>query len=103
MRCVLTVCLPLFSNILQDQDAWGGSTGSKKGDVWVYALGGDRVRARCAHLRCQGVCTCEYVSEDLFGDCERYKPDAAAMRDLWNHELDANEHEAASVGSILLR
>ncbi|KAJ7861193.1 hypothetical protein B0H14DRAFT_2576144 [Mycena olivaceomarginata] len=87
----------------EDQDAWGGSTGSKKGDVWVYALGGDRVRARRAHLRCQGVCTCEYVSEELFGDCERYEPDAAAMRDLWNHELDANEHEAASVGSILSR
>ncbi|KAF8169713.1 hypothetical protein K438DRAFT_1941251 [Mycena galopus ATCC 62051] len=64
----------------EDQDAWGGSTGSKNGDVWVYALGRDRVRARRAHLR-QGVCT--------------------SMRDLWNHELDANEHEAASVGSIL--
>ncbi|KAJ7885926.1 hypothetical protein B0H14DRAFT_2563623 [Mycena olivaceomarginata] len=25
------------------------------------------------------------------------------MRDLWNHELDANEHEAAYVGSILSR
>ncbi|KAJ7302863.1 hypothetical protein DFH08DRAFT_826189 [Mycena albidolilacea] len=76
----------------EDQDAWGGSAGSKKGDVWVYALGGD-----C------GVCTCEYVSEELFGDWKRYEPNAAAMRDLWNHELDANEHEAASVASILSR
>jgi hypothetical protein len=33
----------------------------------VYALGEDRVRAHRAHLRCQGVCTCEYVSEELFG------------------------------------
>ncbi|KAJ7315705.1 hypothetical protein DFH08DRAFT_820276 [Mycena albidolilacea] len=67
----------------EDQDVWGGSTGSKKGDMWVYALGGDRVPACRAHLRCQGVCT--------------------SMRDLWNHKLDANEYEAASVGSILSR
>ncbi|KAJ7106000.1 hypothetical protein C8R44DRAFT_745647 [Mycena epipterygia] len=87
----------------EDQDAWAGSTGSKNGDVWVHAFGKDRVRARRVHLRCQGVCTCEYVSEELFGDCERYEPDEAAMRDLWNHELDANEREAASAGSILSR
>ncbi|KAJ7660302.1 hypothetical protein DFH06DRAFT_1044030 [Mycena polygramma] len=87
----------------EDQDAWGGSTGSKNGDVWVHAFGEDRVRARRVHLRCQGVRTCEYVSEELFGDCERYEPDEVAMRDLWNHELDANEREAASAGSILSR
>ncbi|KAJ6466023.1 hypothetical protein C8R47DRAFT_42593 [Mycena vitilis] len=68
----------------EDQDAWGGSTGSKNGDVWVHAFGEDRVRARRVHLKCQGVRTCEYVSEELFGDCERYEPDEAAMRDLWN-------------------
>ncbi|KAJ7055170.1 hypothetical protein C8F01DRAFT_1088528 [Mycena amicta] len=67
----------------EDQDAWGGSTGSKHGDVWVEAFDGGRVRARRVHLRCQGVRT--------------------SMRDLWNHELDANEHEAASAGSILSR
>lgn len=61
------------------------------------------MRARRVHLRCQGVRTCEYVSEELFGDCERYEPDEAAMRDLWNHELDANEREAASAGLILSR
>ncbi|KAJ6487476.1 hypothetical protein C8R47DRAFT_1127593 [Mycena vitilis] len=87
----------------EDQDAWGGSTGSKNGDVWVHAFGEDRVRARRVHLKCQGVRTCEYVSEELFGDCERYEPDEAAMRDLWNHELDSNEREAASAGSILSR
>ncbi|KAJ7915765.1 hypothetical protein B0H13DRAFT_1871770 [Mycena leptocephala] len=87
----------------EDQDAWAGSTGSKNGDVWVHVFGKDRVRARRVHLRCQGVRTCEYVSEELFGDCERYEPDEAAMRDLWNHELDANEREAASAGSILSR
>ncbi|KAJ7336725.1 hypothetical protein DFH08DRAFT_813048 [Mycena albidolilacea] len=29
--------------------------------------------------------------------CERYEPKMEAMRELWNHELDANEKEAASV------
>ncbi|KAF7322576.1 hypothetical protein HMN09_00036100 [Mycena chlorophos] len=88
----------------QDQDAWGGSTGSPStGDAWVYAFGPKRVRCRRAHLKCKGVSTCEHVSEELFGDCERLEPDPAAMRDLWNHELDANEREAASAESILSR
>ncbi|KAJ7872495.1 hypothetical protein B0H14DRAFT_3131545 [Mycena olivaceomarginata] len=75
----------------EDQDAWDGSTGhaGPKGDVWVYAFSGERVRARRAQLRC-----CEFVSEELFGD---------SMRDLWNHELDANEREAASPEAILSR
>ncbi|KAJ7692952.1 hypothetical protein B0H14DRAFT_2199871, partial [Mycena olivaceomarginata] len=86
----------------EDQDAWDGSTGhaGPKGDVWVYAFSGERVRARRAELRCKGICVCEFVSEELFGDCERFEPDEQAMRDLWNHELDANEREAASPEAI---
>ncbi|KAJ7798700.1 hypothetical protein B0H14DRAFT_3156797 [Mycena olivaceomarginata] len=89
----------------EDQDAWDGSTGhaGPKGDVWVYAFSGERVRARRAQLRCKGICVCEFVSEELFGDCERFEPDEQAMRDLWNHELDANEREAASPEAILSR
>ncbi|KAJ7829922.1 hypothetical protein B0H14DRAFT_3143733 [Mycena olivaceomarginata] len=89
----------------QDQDAWDGSTGhaGPKGDVWVYAFSGERVRARRAQLRCKGICVCEFVSEELFGDCERFEPDEQAMRDLWNHKLDANEREAASPEAILSR
>ncbi|KAJ7875255.1 hypothetical protein B0H14DRAFT_3859475 [Mycena olivaceomarginata] len=74
-----------------------------KGDVWVYAFSGERVRAQRAQLRCKGICVCEFVSEELFGDCERFEPDEQAMRDLWNHELDANEREAASPEAILSR
>ncbi|KAJ7203077.1 hypothetical protein GGX14DRAFT_652541 [Mycena pura] len=84
----------------EDQDAWDGSTGhaGPRGDVWVYAFSesGDR-------LGCKGVCVCEYVSEELFGDCERFEPDPSAMVDLWNHELNANEQEAASPEAILSR
>ncbi|KAJ7215836.1 hypothetical protein GGX14DRAFT_391519 [Mycena pura] len=92
----------------EDQDSWGdGSTGNpKSGDAWVYALGGDPergVRCRRVQLNCRGVRTCEYVSEELFGDCERFAPDLGATMDLWNHELDANEREAASADSILSR
>ena len=46
---------------------------------------------------------CEYVMEELFGDCERFEPDPSAMVDLWNHELEANEREAASPEAILSR
>lgn len=89
----------------QDQDAWDGSTGhaGPKGDVWVYAFSGECVRARPAQLRCKGICVCEFVSEELFGDCEQFEPDEQAMRDLWNYELDANEREAASPEAILSR
>ena len=41
--------------------------------------------------------------EELFGDCERFEPDPSAMVDLWNHELEANEREAASPEAILSR
>ena len=98
-------CHKCRSNSSQDQDAWDGSTwhAGPRGDVWVYAFSesGDRVRARRAQLGCKGVCVCEYVSEELFGDCERFEPDPSAMIDLWNHELDANEQAAASLEAIL--
>ncbi|KAJ7052354.1 hypothetical protein C8F01DRAFT_1332885 [Mycena amicta] len=87
----------------EDQDAWDGSTGHIKGDVWVHAFSGEKVRARRAQLRCRGVCMCEFASEELFGDCERFEPDVGAMQDLWNHELDANDREAASPEAILSR
>ncbi|KAF7310153.1 hypothetical protein MIND_00388700 [Mycena indigotica] len=87
----------------EDQDAWDGSTGHKRGDVWVYAFGEQRVRARRAQLRCKGVMTCEHASEELFADCERFEPDEEVMHDLWSHELDANEREAASVEAIMSR
>jgi hypothetical protein len=90
---------------LQDQDAWDGSTGyaSSKGDVWVYAFSGECMRARRAQLRCKDIYVCEFVSEELFGDYEWFEPDKQAMRDLWNHELEANEREAASPEAILSR
>ncbi|KAJ7635373.1 hypothetical protein FB45DRAFT_1026254 [Roridomyces roridus] len=87
----------------EDQDAWEGSSGHKNGDVWVYAFSGEQVRARRAQLQCKGVNVCEYMSEEVFGDCERYEPDVSAMQDLWIHELDANKREAASPDAILSR
>ncbi|KAJ7627442.1 hypothetical protein FB45DRAFT_868661 [Roridomyces roridus] len=90
----------------EDQDAWEGSTGHVAGDVWVTSAfngEGKRVRARRAQLTCKGVNVCEYTSEEIFGDCERYEPDSDAMQDLWIHELDANEREAASPEAILSR
>ncbi|KAJ7605810.1 hypothetical protein FB45DRAFT_1140840 [Roridomyces roridus] len=90
----------------EDQDAWEGSTGHVAGDVWVTSAfngEGKHVRAQRAQLTCKGVNVCEYTSEEIFGDCERYEPDSDAMQDLWIHELDANEREAASPEAILSR
>ncbi|KAJ7321687.1 hypothetical protein DFH08DRAFT_818550 [Mycena albidolilacea] len=39
--------------------------------------------------------------KELFAGCEQYEPNMEAMRELWNHELDANEKEAASVWGII--
>ncbi|KAJ7337368.1 hypothetical protein DFH08DRAFT_252732 [Mycena albidolilacea] len=86
----------------EDQDGSSGHAGPK-GDVWVYAFSEERVRARRAQLQCKGIYVCEFVSEELFGDCERFEPDEQAMRDLWNHELDANDCEAAAPEAILSR
>lgn len=90
--------------VLQDQESWGGSAGHTKGDVHVYGLTSDlseKLLCRRCHLKCNGVDTCEFIDPALFAECERYEPDEAAMRELWNHELDANEREAASAMGII--
>ncbi|KAJ7776657.1 hypothetical protein DFH07DRAFT_980918, partial [Mycena maculata] len=76
----------------QDQESWGGSVGHKKGDTWASGFTSDLSKAvycRRAHLTCN--------------DCERFEVDEAAMRELWNHELNANEREAASAPGIMSR
>ncbi|KAF7366386.1 hypothetical protein MSAN_00895300 [Mycena sanguinolenta] len=90
----------------KDQDSWKGSTGHSNGDVQVYNLGPDPekpILCRRAQLYCNGVDVCEFIDPELFEGCERYEPDMDAMRELWNHELDANENEAASAWGIISR
>jgi hypothetical protein len=91
--------------LFQDQESWGrGSSGHKKGDVLVRGFTknlDERFFCRRVHLKCNGVDTCEYIDRELFAGCERFEPDLDAMRALWNHELEANEAEAASVSGIL--
>lgn len=53
----------------------------------------ERIQCRRAHLTCNGVHTCEFFDEKLFQNCERFEPDEEAMRELWNHELVANQKE----------
>ncbi|KAF7325502.1 hypothetical protein MKEN_00399200 [Mycena kentingensis (nom. inval.)] len=90
----------------EDQDSWRSSGGHADGDGEVFGFFDDvsiGVQAKRIHHHCNGVRICELVPEELFADCERYAPDPAAALDLWHHQLDANENEARSVGSILLR
>ncbi|KAF8237375.1 hypothetical protein L208DRAFT_1375637 [Tricholoma matsutake] len=84
----------------EDQESWGGLSGHTKGDAQAAGFEDDHnVKILCQHaqLTCNGVDTCQYIDPALFGDCEHYEPDEDAMHELWNHELDANEHEASSV------
>ncbi|KDQ55534.1 hypothetical protein JAAARDRAFT_79892 [Jaapia argillacea MUCL 33604] len=88
---------------LQDQESWGGSTGSKTSNCDVSGLADHPVKCRRAHLSCNGVDTCEFFDSKLFEGCERYEPDEDATRELWNHELDENEKEALLSVGILTR
>ncbi|KAJ7511384.1 hypothetical protein B0H11DRAFT_2387169 [Mycena galericulata] len=90
----------------KDQESWGGSAGHAKGDVMVFGLASDpekQVLCRRCDLKCNGVDTCEFIDPDLFADCDRFEVDKTAMQELWNHELNANEREAASASGIISR
>ncbi|KAJ7852481.1 hypothetical protein B0H14DRAFT_2580891 [Mycena olivaceomarginata] len=63
----------------------------------------EALKCRRSHLKCNGVWTCEFIDPSLFAGCERNELDAAAMRELWKHELDVNECEAASAPGIISR
>ncbi|KAJ7839723.1 hypothetical protein B0H14DRAFT_2361002, partial [Mycena olivaceomarginata] len=90
------------------QDSWGkpGSNGHTAGDADAAGFFPDlteTIRCRRCQLTCSGVYTCEFIDENPFADCQRYEPDEAAMRELWKHELDANEREAASIPGLISR
>ncbi|KAJ7268270.1 hypothetical protein C8J57DRAFT_1227989 [Mycena rebaudengoi] len=90
----------------EDQESWGGSSGILKGDVMVFGLDSDPEEAllcRRCQLKCNGVDTCEFIDPTLFAGCQRFEPDENGMTELWNHELSANEREAASVHGIISR
>jgi hypothetical protein len=55
------------------------------------------------NLVCNGIDTCECFDEDILENCERFEPDPEVMRELWNHELDANTREAGEAENIIYR
>lgn len=61
------------------------------------------VRCRRVQLDCNGIDTCEHFDEGLLENCERFEPDIEEMRELWNHELDANTREAGEAENIIYR
>ncbi|KAJ7739455.1 hypothetical protein DFH07DRAFT_943933 [Mycena maculata] len=90
----------------EDQESWSGLTGHTRGDATVWGFSPDQIvgiQARRCQLSCNGVHTCEFIDPVLFAGCVRYEPDFEQMQELWNHELDANEREAASADSIISR
>jgi hypothetical protein len=54
-------------------------------------------------LECNGIDTCECFDNNILENCERFEPDPEAMRELWNHELDANTREAGEAENIIYR
>lgn len=58
---------------------------------------------RRAQLQCNGIKVCEHFDHKLLENCERYEPDPEGMKELWNHELDANARESNSITNILTR
>ncbi|KAJ7826965.1 hypothetical protein B0H13DRAFT_2440016 [Mycena leptocephala] len=94
------------SSHLLNQESWDGSGGHAKGDVGVRGFFPDverEVWCRRATLKCNGIDKCEYLDPTLFAGLERYEADEEAMRELWNHELDQNEAEAASPFGVIAR
>ncbi|KAJ6527308.1 hypothetical protein DFH09DRAFT_1414272 [Mycena vulgaris] len=90
----------------EDQESWAGSSGHAKGDVMVRGFTSDpteEIHCRRCYLECNGVDTCEFIDPQLFADCQRFEVDKAAVQELWNQELDANEREAASAPGIISR
>jgi hypothetical protein len=57
---------------------------------------------RRAQLQCNGIKVCEHFDHRLLENCERYEPDPEGMKELWNHELDANAREPNSSISFFL-
>ncbi|KAJ7094163.1 hypothetical protein C8R44DRAFT_749669 [Mycena epipterygia] len=91
---------------IEDQESWRGSTGHVTGDVLVRGFTPDlsqEIHARRCQFYCNGVDTCEFIDPDLFSGCSRYVPDEGEMQELWNHELEANELEAASAPRTMSR
>ena len=54
-------------------------------------------------MDCNGIDTCECFDKSLLENCQRFEPDPEEMRELWNHELDANTREAGEAENINYR
>ncbi|KAJ7893384.1 hypothetical protein B0H14DRAFT_2559794 [Mycena olivaceomarginata] len=93
-----------------NQEYWDGSAGHTKGDVNVYGFPSadgitpdlkTKIGCRRVSLTCNGIDKCEFPDPTLFAGLERFEADEETMRELWNHELDKNEAEAASPFGII--
>ncbi|KAJ7247238.1 hypothetical protein C8J57DRAFT_1523021 [Mycena rebaudengoi] len=90
----------------ENQESWDGSGAHAKGDAWVHNFTSNpnqKFKCRRHTLTCNGVDKCQFLDPELFAGLERFEADENAMRELWNHELDQNEAEAASPSGIIAR
>jgi hypothetical protein len=72
--------------------------------VTGFTLGLEKkVLCRRAQIYSNEVDTCELFDENILAGCRRFEPDEDHMRELWNHELDANAKEATLAIGIISR
>ncbi|KAJ6509672.1 hypothetical protein DFH09DRAFT_1100727 [Mycena vulgaris] len=88
----------------ENQESWDGSGAHAKGDAWAHnstSNSNEQFKCRRHTLTCNGIDKCQFLDPELFVGLERFGADKNAMRELWNHELDQNEAEAASPSGII--
>ncbi|KAJ6468184.1 hypothetical protein DFH09DRAFT_1345234 [Mycena vulgaris] len=95
-----------LDTFIRAEESWNGSGGHTVCDGMVDGFDPDLTvmfKCRRIYLKCNGVDTCELINNALFANCERFEPDARAMRELWNHELDGRRARLAFIRRILSR
>ncbi|KAJ6629794.1 hypothetical protein B0H10DRAFT_2184143 [Mycena sp. CBHHK59/15] len=93
----------MLTSVPKTKNLGAGSTDHIAGDVTVWGLTQDQTKgiwSQHCQFYCNGVETCEFIDPPLFAGCEWYEPDFEQMQELWNHELEENELEAASAPSF---
>ncbi|KAF5381040.1 hypothetical protein D9615_003872 [Tricholomella constricta] len=79
-----------------DQCSWDGSSGHRRGDVFVYNTFPGREKEFCqrAVLKCRSIKICEFFDHKRLHGYESFEKGDDEMQEFWVGELDANEQES---------
>ncbi|KAF8584189.1 hypothetical protein K439DRAFT_1346695 [Ramaria rubella] len=86
----------------EDHESWVGTSGSKKGDIFVQnAFGPKPLLCHRVSLECNGLNTCEVFDQTLLEGCARYEPDESERQAIWEAQKAQNLAEAVDVNAIV--